>query len=251
MTTDPIGETTTETARALLDRHGLPEDVIDGALCLHAQELATVQRREADDLHQTEPGVVKGLRIGADLIDPTVPDDTDLTEADVDRMMAAGAPVQIVTAPPATHAVLEALKRRLDLQIETCDRHTRELALLRRLAAEAPTTETCRNCKGSGLDPRHNGEYACPDCPAAEAPGLETQSEAGPTAEELAGHLAAQRMSVLQGAFRILGWPPLQFEVADDEAAAPDTGDDHSCADSGCTGEPSAAASAAVQTEEA
>jgi hypothetical protein len=60
----------TETARALLWRHGLPEDVIDGALCLHAQELAAVQRKEADDLHQTEPGVVKGLRIGADLIDP-------------------------------------------------------------------------------------------------------------------------------------------------------------------------------------
>lgn len=34
----------TETARHLLDRHGLPEDVIDGALCLHAQELAAVQR---------------------------------------------------------------------------------------------------------------------------------------------------------------------------------------------------------------
>jgi hypothetical protein len=32
------------------------------------------------------------------------PDDTDLTEADVDRMMAAGVPVQIVTAPPATFA---------------------------------------------------------------------------------------------------------------------------------------------------
>lgn len=32
------------------------------------------------------------------------PDDTDLTESDVDRMMAAGVPVQIVTAPPNTHA---------------------------------------------------------------------------------------------------------------------------------------------------
>ncbi|MFE2297958.1 hypothetical protein ACFXAW_07155 [Streptomyces sp. NPDC059445] len=68
MTTNPQ---TDESARALLWRHGLPEDIVDGALCLHAQELAAVQRREADDLHQTEPGVVKGLRIGADLIDPT------------------------------------------------------------------------------------------------------------------------------------------------------------------------------------
>jgi hypothetical protein len=98
---------TTETARALLYRHGLPEDIIDGALCLHAQEMAAAQRREADDLHQTEPGVVKGLRIGADLIDPTVPDDTDLSEADVDRMMAAGTPVQIVTAPPSTYGATQ------------------------------------------------------------------------------------------------------------------------------------------------
>lgn len=30
------------------------------------------------------------------------PDDTDLTETDIDRMMAAGIPVQIVTAPPNT-----------------------------------------------------------------------------------------------------------------------------------------------------
>ncbi|NUP33010.1 MAG: hypothetical protein HOU01_14985, partial [Streptomycetaceae bacterium] len=36
-----------ETARHLLDRYGLPEDVIDGVLCLHAQELAAVQRRDA------------------------------------------------------------------------------------------------------------------------------------------------------------------------------------------------------------
>lgn len=30
-------------------------------------------------------------------------DDTDLTEADIDRMLTEGVPVQIVTAPPATH----------------------------------------------------------------------------------------------------------------------------------------------------
>ncbi|MEU8756249.1 hypothetical protein AB0C88_37755 [Streptomyces chartreusis] len=39
-TDDPIGDTTPETAHALLYRHGLPEDVIDGALALFAQELA-------------------------------------------------------------------------------------------------------------------------------------------------------------------------------------------------------------------
>jgi hypothetical protein len=35
-------------------------------------------------------------------------DDTDLTEADVDRMMAAGTPVQIVTGPPATYGATPA-----------------------------------------------------------------------------------------------------------------------------------------------
>jgi DNA-directed RNA polymerase subunit RPC12/RpoP len=35
---------------------------------------------------------------------------------------------------------------------------------------------TCRNCRGSGLDPRYNGEYACPDC-SAEAPQPEEEAE--------------------------------------------------------------------------
>lgn len=65
---------TTETARALLYRYGLPEDVIDGALCLHAQELAAVQREFADqeDAHlaTTSASVyVQGIRDGADRID--------------------------------------------------------------------------------------------------------------------------------------------------------------------------------------
>ncbi|MFJ2000293.1 hypothetical protein [Streptomyces chartreusis] len=34
-------------------------------------------------------------------------------------------------------------------------------------AAGAQQDETCTNCRGSGLDPRYNGEFACPDCPAA------------------------------------------------------------------------------------
>ena len=52
--------------------------------------------------------------------------------------------------------------------------------------------------------------------PTAEAQQPDTATGPGPSAEDLAGHLAAQRMSVLQGAFRILGWPPLRFEVAPD-----------------------------------
>ena len=37
-----------------------------------ARELAEKIRAEADDLHQTTPGVVQGLRLAADLIDPGV-----------------------------------------------------------------------------------------------------------------------------------------------------------------------------------
>lgn len=56
----------------------------------------------------------------------------------------------------------------------------------------------------------------------------------------LARYIADRPLSEIQAAFRILGWPPLQFEVVEDEGAAPDTGDDHSCAESGCSGEPTA-----------
>lgn len=102
MTTDPIGETTPESARALLYRHGLPEDVLDGALTLHAQELAAVQRKAHDErrphFHMglpCTPGF--GCHVGEliDLIDPTraepaavaspPPDQTDLR----DRIAAA------------------------------------------------------------------------------------------------------------------------------------------------------------------
>ncbi|MEV6124408.1 hypothetical protein AB0M23_28525 [Streptomyces sp. NPDC052077] len=45
---DPVaGPALPESARALLARHGLPEDIADGALRLHAQELAAVQRTRA------------------------------------------------------------------------------------------------------------------------------------------------------------------------------------------------------------
>lgn len=40
---------TDETARALLYRHGVPEDIIDGALTLHAQELAAATPAEVRD----------------------------------------------------------------------------------------------------------------------------------------------------------------------------------------------------------
>lgn len=61
---------TPETARALLYRHGLPEDVIDGVLALHAQELVAVQR---EALTKTDDPVFYESEAGwlIDLIDPT------------------------------------------------------------------------------------------------------------------------------------------------------------------------------------
>lgn len=56
------------TAREWLNLQGLTEVAIDTVLRIHAQELAERQRAEADNLHQTIPGVVQGLRLGAQLI---------------------------------------------------------------------------------------------------------------------------------------------------------------------------------------
>lgn len=61
---------TTETARELLDRHGVPEDVIDGVLCLHAKELAAVQRKEAA-VWGVDTAAGKHILAAAALIDPT------------------------------------------------------------------------------------------------------------------------------------------------------------------------------------
>ncbi|MFG2372588.1 hypothetical protein ACGFY9_14055 [Streptomyces sp. NPDC048504] len=45
------------------------------------------------------------------------PDDTELTESAIDRMMAAGVPVQIVTAPPDTYGAVPAVRPELRDQI--------------------------------------------------------------------------------------------------------------------------------------
>jgi hypothetical protein len=57
-----------ETARALLSRH-VPKDVLDGALCLHAQELAAVQRRDAA-VWGVDTAAGQHRLAAADLIDP-------------------------------------------------------------------------------------------------------------------------------------------------------------------------------------
>lgn len=67
MTTRPASQP--ETARALLYRHGLPEDVLDGALALFAQELAGKIRAHRDSTR----GAVQATKVmdfAADLISP-------------------------------------------------------------------------------------------------------------------------------------------------------------------------------------
>lgn len=62
-------------ARSLLERHGVPEDVIDGVLCLHGNELADRLRVRARDLRQgfmTDAAVQ--FEKAADLIDPEAVD---------------------------------------------------------------------------------------------------------------------------------------------------------------------------------
>ncbi|MEF9521335.1 hypothetical protein [Streptomyces sp. RB13] len=80
-----MNEPGTETARALLYRHGLPEDVIDGALCLHAQELAAEIREETRRLKEhgvLEPWKYRPCRDAANQIDPSrSEDDVDPDEA--------------------------------------------------------------------------------------------------------------------------------------------------------------------------
>lgn len=38
------------------------------------------------------------------------------------------------------------------------------------MAEGEPVQDECTNCKGSGLDPRSNGEFVCPDCASGEGP---------------------------------------------------------------------------------
>lgn len=91
-------------------------------------------------------------RLAAEAQQPE-PDDTDLTETDIDRLMAAGVPVQIVTAPPDTHGA----EAQQQPDIETpevihgcppdgsgltpcCGRTPFELPLGDRISSEAPVT---------------------------------------------------------------------------------------------------------------
>ncbi|MCZ4602953.1 hypothetical protein O3S80_04030 [Streptomyces sp. Lzd4kr] len=85
---------TTETARNLLDRHGLPEDIIDSALCLHAQELASAQRAFVASRGLIYPGSIREV---INSIDP----------AHSDAPAAGGVASAVpVAAPPTEQAAL-------------------------------------------------------------------------------------------------------------------------------------------------
>lgn len=105
-----------ETAHALLWRHGVPEDVIDGALCLHAQELAAQQRAHAE-AEDGEPGCWHdGAHRVADLIDPTkaaaatVPASTPTEQV---REVLAFAERIIATSGPGAASAVQAVVDRL------------------------------------------------------------------------------------------------------------------------------------------
>lgn len=109
-----------DSARALLHRHGLPEDVIDGVLALYAQEMAAWQRNVHDTMR---PGFHMGQPCGPafDCHVAKVIDTIDPTRADV-----PAAPSAAVSPPPATdraalreqvaEALLDHLSRTADIR---------------------------------------------------------------------------------------------------------------------------------------
>ena len=137
-----------ETARALLHRYGLPEDVIDGALCLHAQELAAVQRLRMDELDLTGQ---KARFIGriVDLIDPTKTaavssaGQAPATDHTALRDRIAAALHQDQTPPPATPWADEApldreyFLRRADVVLAVLPAPVDRAAVLREAEAKA------------------------------------------------------------------------------------------------------------------
>ncbi|MGV9588212.1 hypothetical protein [Streptomyces tendae] len=68
---------------------------------------------------------------------------------------------------------VDELQRQLGVEILRAGQAEAEL---RRVADETAATDTqaatgaCTNCRGSGLDPRYNGDFACPDCQPAPEP---------------------------------------------------------------------------------
>lgn len=140
---------TNKTARALLHRHGLPEDVIDGALCLHAQELTALQRLRMEELDLTGQKARIVGRI-VDLIDPA------RTPAAVSAAVAP--PTNQTVASREAEAELYVLLRKAgeprDEAQALIDRHRDEVlrrAELRRMADET-ATETPEPHRGDAFE---------------------------------------------------------------------------------------------------
>jgi len=65
-----------------------------------------IRHLESECGGDTEPFTAARTPAQQAAVDAPCPDDTDLTEADIDRMMADAVPVQIVNGPPPTYAKL-------------------------------------------------------------------------------------------------------------------------------------------------
>jgi hypothetical protein len=81
-------------------------------------------------------------------------------------------------------------------------------AELRRLAAEAPQPEPDTACAHCG-----SSDHSWDGC-EAYTKLVTAESAVEETGVELARHIADRPVSEIQAAFRILGWPPLRFELA-------------------------------------
>jgi hypothetical protein len=194
-----------ESARALLYRHGLPEDVIDGVLCLHAQELAAAIR--------SHPGAIpyrpqldedggfwwdtRDRDAAADLIDPTrvssavsvVPPATNQT-APVDRAAVLREAAEVVRSMDSDYALQEAAEHLDGLAVEA-DEEREAQAHLDQLAEELAAA--IASCPGYEMNPNpcrcpcegckhhcgaHDPQPAVGACVAAEAPHTEAPDEA-------------------------------------------------------------------------
>lgn len=125
-------------------------------------EAAEVSARFVSDCQTcaVELEVARELRRLAAETQQSEPDDTDLTEGDIDRLMAAGVPVQIVTAPPATHGA----------------------------EAQQPGTETRHTCHDQKSAPGHDWECQwCSTLPDNIAPAVPMQPAADGGGEEADG----------------------------------------------------------------
>ncbi|MFD9276858.1 hypothetical protein ACFWD7_06145 [Streptomyces mirabilis] len=196
-TTDPQPET----ALALLYRHGVPEDVIDGALCLHAQELAAQIRNHPGAIPyrpqlDEDGGFWWDLRdrdAAAALIDPAATD-AAAPSAPADRAALSAK----LWAVAEHHIVAEWICcEPVNPKHELCSKGQSALDMVRSLLVDADPAEAwnpsaplldavlaelCRIADGTGPDRCSGCRYVpCGDCqPAVEAPapsraGGETQ----------------------------------------------------------------------------